>query len=205
MEPEILPQGAQSLDAIIEQSKSTIAEAQAPKRGRGRPKGTFKKPQNSSENPTVETSSPDGNFKAVHGEVLPAADVEPMAQELVKLPFDFAGMRFDMDLTPDEIESKASTFYLSRLINSYLPDLSSKDPKTFNLVAFLITYTLLGIKKFRKFTEKKKNKIQKENQNNEPVAGKESVTDSGTPQTVQTRPLPTESVPASAAFSGGIR
>ncbi len=189
-----------SLDQIIQQSKENLAEAALPKRGRGRPPGTFKvknKPEN-------EANSDE--FRKVEGVVLKENEIEPLSMELVRAPFDLFGWKNGIDLTPTEDEAKAPTKYLSKLIECYLPDLDAKDPKKFNFIALVISYSLLILKKFRVFAKSERDK--KNQKNNEPPVKGESPAKPEEPvsPSAPQRPLPKDSEPIAGAFNrGGIR
>lgn len=180
------------LEALKEESAPKLSETD--KRGRGRPKGTFKiKPQS---RPVMGADLPQGSAP-VNPQVIPQLDITPLASEAVKIPFDFAGSNYGLDLTPTDAEAQTPARYLSQLIESYFPNLNQKDPKTFNLVAFLISYGLLIAKKARLIIEFKKNKNQ-ENKNN-----KSEENNQDTRPTPQMRPLPKETVSATDYFSNG--
>lgn len=193
---EIIKSSQQKLDALKEESQPQAAAAPSVKRGRGRPFGTKKvKPQ------TESSSQAHGGGPLPHGaatvnpQIMRNFEVTPLASEVVKLPFDFIGASHGLDLTPTEEEAKTPANYLAKLIDSYLPSLDQRDPKTFNLIAFLISYALLAIKKVRVFANHKKakteNKEQKENKSE------------NTPQP-QMRPIPKETLSASDFFRGGV-
>lgn len=154
--PSPLPKGPEqnNLDAVIAQSTAALAEAQAPKRPRGRPTGWRKNPQPES---NATSGGPSvGAAKPVQSDVVKINEIEPLANEICKAPFDFIGWKAGVDLTPTDDESKAPAKYLAKLINAYIPDLESKDPKIFAWAAFGISYFLMGIKKVRKLLEHKR-------------------------------------------------
>jgi hypothetical protein len=158
-----LPNGSSTvsgLEKIISESTETLAEAAAPKRPRGRPFG-WRKEGSGAQGGQAQDPKPGAT---IHGEVVKINEIEPLATEIVKAPFDFAGWKAGIDITPTEEEAKAPARYLSKLIECYLPDLESKDPKIFAWVAFAISYALLGVKKLRIILANKpkaKNETQK--------------------------------------------
>lgn len=187
--PEILPAGepAVDFDKIVQESKETLAEVTQPKRGRGRPRKEQAAPK--------ADPKKDPAFKDVDAVILKEHEIEPLSIEVVKAPFDMLSWKYEADLTPTDTEAKAPAKYLAKLIESYLPDIGAKDPRTFNLVAFLITYALLGIKKIRGL---KKTKTENKNA----AAGSDSPAPDEAPQP-QAQPLPAESIPASSMFTRG--
>ncbi|KYG65274.1 hypothetical protein AZI87_12015 [Bdellovibrio bacteriovorus] len=198
METEKLAEGTQPLnfDKIIQQSENNIAENTAPKRGRGRPPKPKPAEQTKSEQQEPSMSFND-DFKDVEAaEVIKPNEVEPLALELVKAPFDIVGLQTGIDVVPDDTEAKLPSYYLAKLIHSYLPDLDLKDPRKFNLVAFVISYALLGIKKMRLFAAKKREIIAARFKS--PSADTE--TDSQ-PSPQGREPFPTASVSAASYLS----
>lgn len=134
-----------SFDQVIEESKASIAEqAQAQtKRPRGRPFGTTKKDK-APESPSMENPSAENGPASVP---VPN-DLKPLIKEAVKTPFSLFAHKFDeekIELTEKEAETPA--IYLSKYLSLIMPDLESKGPKEFNLIAFLISFCMLALKK----------------------------------------------------------
>lgn len=192
---ETLPQGAKTsdLDKVIAESTAKLEEAQAPKRGRGRPMGWRKNPQNANPSGQVPPGT-QGGSAVYEGQVVKINEIEPLASEIVKAPFDLIGWKSGVDLTPTDAESATPSKYLSKLIECYLPDLESKDPKVFAWVAFAISYALLGVKKLRVFLSKKPKDGKNEQQ--------EIVTNDKGEQVAKPaeKVLPTETILASEHF-----
>jgi hypothetical protein len=177
------------LDKVINESKATLEAASAPKRGRGRPMGTTKvKPQLNLGNGAKAPPH------AIKGEVIKINEIEPLAAEIIKAPFDLFGWKHNVDITPSDDEAKAPAKYLSKLIDAYLPDLESKDPKIFAMVALVISYALLALKKMRVFIHKKSN-IPKDSKNEAPKD-----TDSNIQAKKENVIIPPETVSAGSVF-----
>jgi hypothetical protein len=166
-----------NLEDVIKSSKAkletTFAEstqtpsAPSEKRRPGRSKGWRKYPQGKAKEKPNDGPLPSG-ARPINPQVMQSIEITPLATEVVKLPFDYVGATHDLNLTPTESEAQTPAKYLSKLIECYVPDLDQKDPKVFNLVAFLISYALLAIKKGRIFFEhKKKNKPDEKKENKE--------------------------------------
>lgn len=222
METENLPQGAapvaelKDLDKVIQESKATLADVTAPKRPRGRPR---------KETTTSENNSAEIKASAVTPEIISPNEIEPLATELVKLPFDVVGIKTNIDVTPSDDEARVPSYYLAKLINAYLPDLDIQDPKSFSLIGFLISFALLSVRKARKFFSERKKafiaapikfpknaKVELTNvtvqklHNDPQTAGVEAEPVQAAPSNMPpARPLPSESIPASSLFSGGPR
>lgn len=192
-----------NLDDVIKTSQERIDSLKAesapspqspsPKRGRGRPVGWRKVKAQAESNSGGANQSPHGSA-TVNPQIMRNFEISPLASEVVKLPFDFIGASQGVDLTPTDDEAKTPANYLAKLIDAYMPSLDQRDPKTFNLIAFLISYALLAIKKVRIFVGfKNKNKPKEENKD----------TQSEETLLPQMRPIPTETTSARDFFSGG--
>nr|BFD59661.1 hypothetical protein CKG001_17680 [Bdellovibrio sp. CKG001] len=151
------PPGQPDLAQVIAESTAKLEEQAAPKRGRGRPVGWRKNPGAEPKANEKPPGQGPAASRKVEGDLVKINEIEPLSAEICKAPFDFIGWKAGVDITPTDEETKAPARYLSKLIDAYIPDLESKDPKIFAWAAFGISYLLLAIKKFRVlFAQKKK-------------------------------------------------
>lgn len=163
----------ESFDKIVSESKASLqseAMAQVKNKG-GRPPGSKNKKGRENEVPSQNTSPnaepgqgslPPGSVPLSHGEVMPMVDLEPLAKDAIKIPFSFWAMRTQepaLELT--EEEGKTASFYLSRVVNLYFPEIQQKDPKTFSVYALLASLFSLFVKKSLLSMGIRKEKIKK--------------------------------------------
>lgn len=165
-------------DKIIADSKENLAQKTEEKRGRGRPKGTFKKrPDNEQAAQNGATSQNTGPLPQGQAQTLKTVipnDLEPLINEAVKAPFSIAANKFnEPKIELSEKESETPSLYLTRYIQLVLPDIEAKSPKIFNLAAFAISLLILGLKKIILIKEKINKKIEIKKEDNPDYATKE--------------------------------
>lgn len=162
--PESVPElPTSSFESIVESSKQKIAQEaeEQVKRGRGRPPGSTKEAMEDRKKTAGPQSSKPGGEKASREGAASmrnlTEEMKPILKETVKVPFSMAAVHFqEPAFEIADKEAETSSFYLAKYIQSAMPDLENKDPKFFNLAAFILSVVLLGLKKLPLLVKLKK-------------------------------------------------
>ena len=134
---------------VLEESKRNIHEASAAKdrkRGRGRP------PKKRSEAPSPTNTAPQVSEQPIQ----PAPDVSGYLKDplmfISKIPAAKHG-RPELALTDDE--AKACAEGLNGVLQAFVPDVGTMDPKTASVVGLLAVVGSIGVQKYMIFNSKK--------------------------------------------------
>lgn len=143
----------------IAESRAAIeAEAEKPvKRGRGRPKGSFKTRPSSE---PVSPHSENAVNPSAESSPLSVPDISKQLAGPIRMLSKIPAQNYKIpELEFDEHEAMACADALNQVLNAFIPDLERMSPKSAAVLGAFITFGSIGFNKYMIFQSKQKSEI----------------------------------------------